>query len=578
MIKDKKKFITFFLISFAITAIVVCFSVFVLFRGIFYNAYRNKGNTLFEKGSYTAAIDNYETARGWKGKKQEIYLLLAKSYCAIENYDSAAEIIDLAIDKKITTADSGLEELYTMRIQIMSASGDLSGAVQYIDNISDQYLIKKIQDIRPADLSYTPTQGSYDKTLKMEITVREGETVYYTTDGTYPTKYSNLYVEPINIGNGKTNITAVSVNTKGLVSPLLSVTYTVTNENETVVFDDSKIEQMVRAELSKPIGNIRIKELQSITSLNSYTADGYIKTLSDLDLMPNLEMLILDGETNMLSISQISGKTKLTHLSLSNCELDSTEINVLGGLTALETLDLSENDLTSISVLSNLTSLRYLYLNSNSITDISALSGASELIMLDASNNFISEIPDLSASTKLETLVIAGNTVSDLGAVHNLTGLIYLNISSNNIKNAKTLSALTHLKSLYISFNPIANFDFLTSTTSLKELDVSETSFVSTKVLTNLSLTYFKADNTGISSLNDLANSKELTTLSIANTNVTDLSPILPANSLDYLDISHCKISDLSSLSQFPALYTLCATDVNVTGIQFMIPDIMIVQ
>lgn len=96
-----------------------------------------------------------------------------------------------------------------------------------------------------------------------------------------------------------------------LVSPLLSVTYNITNENQAVSFDDNKVEQMVRRALSKPSGVIRVKELEAVTDLSNEGIDGYVKTLSDLDMMPNLQSLILDGENMMMSVSQLSGKAKL---------------------------------------------------------------------------------------------------------------------------------------------------------------------------------------------------------------------------------------------------------------------------
>lgn len=578
MIKDKKKFIKIFVISFAVTAALTCFMLFVLFRGIFYNIYKSKGNTKYDSGSYSEAIKDYNTARSWKGKKQEIYLLLAKSYIAAEDYDSALGIIDEAIDKKITTAENGLEELYIMRIRIMTANGNLIGAVQYTDTLDDQYILKKIQSVRPGDLTYTPTQGSYDKTLKMEITVRDNETVYYTIDGSYPTKYSNIYVQPINIGIGTTTVNAVSVNSHGLVSPLLTVTYEITNENQTVSFDDEKIEAMVRMSLSKPVGKIRVKELESITELNNDGIDGYVRTLSDLDLMPNLEVLILDGETNILSLSQISGKTKLNYLSLANCNLDSTEIDAIGGLPALQSLYISNNSLTSLSALSNLTVLKEIDLSYNNITDISALTTLKELTYIDVSGNRINELPDLACGENLETLIFADNSVSDLSTVHNLKNLLYLDISNNSIRSAKNLSALTKLETLFMSDNPIANFDFLKSLTTLGALNVSNTSFVNTDVLSGLKLNYFYADNTGISDLSKLKNSETLVTLSIANTNVTDISPVKNFKILDYLNISNCSIDNLAPLSEMQELYTLCAAGIDLTGITFKNPDISIFE
>ncbi len=575
---NKKKFTTYFLISFAIAAVVTVFMLLVVFRGMFYNIYKSKGNSKLNAQQYTEAIEHFNSARKWKGKKQEIYLLLADAYAKAEDFDSAGDIIDEAIKKKITTKQNGLEDLYIMRIKVYTSAGKLSDAANYINSLNDQYILKKIQAKRPADLNYTPRQGSYDRTQKMTITVREGETVYYTTDGSYPTSFSNIYVEPITIANGLTRITAVSVNTEGLVSPVLTAEFNVTNDYEEVVFDDPKMELMVRASLEKPIGAIRVKELENVVTLSNAGIDGYLRTLSDLELMPNLKEFYLENETKLISMSQLSGRTELVSVSLVGCELDSSDINALGALTKLESVDLSNNSITSISVLANLPELKYVFLNHNNIEDISPLASMSKLLVVDISQNSVSELPDFSKASMLEGLYLAKNRVSDLSSIHTLPNLITLDISSNNVTNGKNIGKLTKLETLIVSNNNITNFDFLSNLTALCSLDVSNTAMVSTTSLSSLPLVVLNANNTGISTIKDVGKISTLTTLEIANTGVTSISPLADIPNLDYLDISGCAITDLDSLSDFKGLYTLRAIGVTLPQITYVNgDDVMVV-
>ena len=564
MIKINSKFIKIFAIAFAATAAVSVFMVLVVLRGMFSNIYISKGNKSFEAGRYDQAISAYNTAKSWKAKNQQVYLELAKTYAAMEDFESAGDIIETAIEKKITTKDTGLEQLYLMRIKVYSAAGQLEQAVNYTDGLDDQYLLKQVQAARPKDLTYSPTQGSYDKTLKMTIDVREGETVYYTTDGTAPTKYSTVYTNPINISNGTTKITAVSVDAEGLVSPLLNVSYTVTNENQEVEFDDPKIEQMVRKALSKPNGVVRVRELEGVTELSNDGVDGLIKTLSDLELMPNLEALYLDSETAMISISQISGKSKLKSLNLSNCELDSSEINALGSLSALELLDLTGNNISSISVLSNMPALKFVYLRDNYISDISALVTAKELTFLDVSKNNLKELPDFETGSKLQTLNVSQNNISDISTLHRLTELNYLDFSDNNVSNCKNLTTLTKLENLEIARNPISNFDFLESLTALRTINLNETMFINTKPVSKLNLTELYANDTAITTLRDFGNMKELLVLEVANTSVNNLSLIETLPMLDYLDVSGCPIRDFSPIINMSSLSILVAKNTSI--------------
>ena len=574
MFKTKKFWIAFG-ISFASAAAVTLFLLLVVFRGMFYNIYISKGDTRFEKGEYMRAADYYDTARSWKPKKQGAYLKIARACIAAEDFDAAGDIIDEAIKKKVKTRDSGLEDLYLMRIKVYSTAGKLNEAVNYIASLDDQYIRKKVELARPADLVYTPTQGSYDKSLKMSITVREGETVYYTTDGSYPTKFSNIYVDPINIGNGTTRITAVAVNAEGLVSPMLAVSYTVTNDYEEVVFDDEKMEKMVRKALSKPVGIIRVKELEGVTELSNDGIDGYLKTLSDLELMPNLTSFHIEGETKLISISQLSGRTALTSLTLASCDLDSTEINSLGSLTQLQSLDLTDNNITSISVLSNLPALKFAFLRKNGIEDIAPLSTLSNLLVLDVSENRISDISAL--PTSLEAVHLSKNLVSDLSGIHALSKLLTLDLSHNLVTDAKNIGKLSSLETLTLASNNITNFEFLSELVSLTSLDVSSTSFVSTRAIASLPLVSLVANNTGIITLSDISKMQTLTSLDIAHTDITDIKALKNLPALDYIDISGCEIEDVSVLGDFPALYTVWAKGLDLDGIEFVNEDVYVV-
>lgn len=577
MTQDKKQFLKKFFIAFGISFAVLLFVVFVLMRGMFCNAFIAKGEKSFNKADYDSAIEYFETAKSWKKKSQLAYLSLAKAYIAKEDYDTAGKLIDEAIQKKITTKEAGIEQLHIMRVKVYSASGKLADAVNYIDTLPDQYMRKKIQDARPENISYSPMQGSYDSMLKMTITVKEGETVYYTTDGSYPTKFSNMYTSPINIGNGTTKINAISVNSDGLVSPLLNITYEVTNDNEPVTFDDPKIEQMVRNALYKPRGVVLVKELASITTLTNEDADGLVRTLSDLDLMPNLEVLYLHGESNMMSISQLSGKSKLRELGLANCELDSEDINALGGLAALEDLDISGNKVSTISALSELTALRNVYLDGNRVSDLSPLSKSQNIETISAKGNTITAIPDFETAQQLKTLILANNRIDDLSTIHRLTALTYLDLSSNNIKNAKNLSALTNLDTLVLADNPITNFDFVKDFRRLTVLDVNSTDFISLSPLENLPLTTLDASNTGLASLSGIETLSKLTYLSIADTDVTDISLMPELKKLGYLDISYLKLKDPAPLFTMKELSTLVAAGHDFKGIAFANPDITVI-
>ena len=68
---------------------------------------------------------------------------------------------------------------------------------------------------RPAELSVNVNPGRYEDYKDIEIKTNDGSTVYFTTDGTEPTGYSNVYKKPIHLDNGNTTIKAFAINDKG---------------------------------------------------------------------------------------------------------------------------------------------------------------------------------------------------------------------------------------------------------------------------------------------------------------------------------------------------------------------------
>ena len=555
---NKKRFFMIFGIAFAAAAVVAVILLLVAFRGMFYNTYIKKGNEMFERGNYEKALKLYDTALGWKSSDATVYLKMAQTHIALDDYDTAAEILDDAIEKKVSGKNTGLEELHTTRIRIYTSTGRFVEAANYIATIDDQYIRKKIESARPNEPIYTPAPQKYENALKMVFTVQPGETIYYTTDGKEPTNTSSIYTTPINIPLGETTVQAIAVDANGLVSPKITATYIVDNAQEEVVFDDPKMEQMVRNALDTPYGTIRVKDLENVTELTNNDCNGLLTTLSDIELMPNLEELYLENETELDSISQISGRTKLKSLALVGCALGSDDINALSGLTELESLDLSDNSLTSVSALSGLKKLRYLFISKNNISDIYPLESLESVILVNASENNISEIPSFSLS--LESLYLSKNRIEDVSSLSTLRRLMILDLSYNSITKADSIERLEALEILTLSNNPdLSDFSFMSSLPALVSVDVSDTKFSTAKPLAKSTVVTFSADNTRLSSVSDLAKITALTSVSIANTPVKDIEPLAAVPALDYLDVSGCKIGDYTVLEDFEGLYTLRA-------------------
>ena len=71
----------------------------------------------------------------------------------------------------------------------------------------------------------TPSTGQYSTAMQISITVPEGYTAYYTTDGSTPTTESSLYTGPIEMPEGQTLFSAVLVSKTGKMTQITKRKY-----------------------------------------------------------------------------------------------------------------------------------------------------------------------------------------------------------------------------------------------------------------------------------------------------------------------------------------------------------------
>ena len=145
-------------------------------------------------------------------------------------------------------------------------------------------------------------------------------------------------------------------------------------------------------------------------------------------------------------------------LNLNEQSIRSLKTGDFNGLTALKTLNLSNNSISDISTLSGLTQLTHLDLSRNAITDISALSGMTAITTLSLDYNLIFDISALSTMPLMLSLNLRSNNVGDISALSGMTLMETLDLWSNRITDVSALSGMTSLSSLSVAWNPISDF------------------------------------------------------------------------------------------------------------------------
>ncbi len=540
---------------------LLCFLIFLIFlKGPFASMFTKQGNAALEAGNPEKAINRYSLALSLKKNREEIYLNYAEALAATKDYDGAIALLEQGIDRI-----AGAEDLYLLKVKVYVEAGRIGAAVDFLDDIDNSYINKKIQAKRPADLSYSPAQGKYSASQKVALMVREGETVYYTVNGEDPTLISAIYTEPITV-RGNTTVIAIAIDEEGLVSPRLTLNYEIDNANEPIEFEDAKVEQMVRMALGKTGGPLYAAQLVGVTSLSGEMAEGEIRTLADLEYLPALNSLYLIDELLIEDYSILARLPALTSLGLSGCALTETNLAQINACHQLTQLDLSNNQIASLDPINELIYLEYLNVSSNHLSAISAVDFPA-LLSLDLSHNWLSDLTGIENYQALTSLNISDNTVTDLTPVSKLKNLSELWMSNNTPSNVKKLSALKNLVMLDVSGCGLASLSVVNDFPALSSLlaNYNEIASLSTfkKQVQELQINY-----NPLVDLTPLAGQKELISLEAIGTQIKDVSCLTGLATLEVLDISDTPVADATMLKDCPALTALyCSENTSTAGL-----------
>ncbi len=478
----------------------------------------------FEKnGNLTAAVWFYDLAYQQSKDNDLVAIELADQFKNIGNYTKAEYTLSKAIE------DGGTVELYTALCKTYVEQNKLLDAVQMLDKITDPAMKQALDALRPATPVPSLEPGHYSQYLTVSVEAATGA-LYISTDKEYPSLQEDAYQEPVQLTLGDTTIWALSVADNGLVSPLGSFVYTVSGVIEPVTFQDPVMEAEIRALLkAEPEQVLMSNDLWAVTTL---AVPSGVTTLADLKWMPYLETLIMK-DTVIDSLSHLQGLGRLNTLGMENCVFPSKDLEYVGKLPALKTLQLSGCGLSSIKGLEHAVNLESLNLNNNTIRDISALTNMANLKNLAINHNALVSLDAIAQLTKLEGLDVSHNAIVSTAPLANLTGLAMLSVSGNGLMQLEGIENLTALHTFEAAENKLVDISVLAGCTQMQRLDVSNNTLLDISVVS------------GFSGLQELI---------FSHNEVASLPGFAPGCPLTKIDGSYNQLSSLDALSGLQAL------------------------
>ena len=265
-------------------------------------------------------------------------------------------------------------------------------------------------------------------------------------------------------------------------------------------------------------------------------------------LLSDLQMKYLDLSFNrIISLIGFEKFKLLEELNLSNNYIGDDQVNYLGSLSKLKTLNLSNNNLKNEEVkkiIYSIKSLQKINLSNNHIEQI-IFDKSNGLIELELDNNKLNYLSFKTNNKSFDYLMYLSANENKLQAIDNISNLInleYLSLSVNELKQIN-ISKLTKLKYLQIKSNLLENVIIYKSNQLLQFIDISFNNINNFTIMGEFSsLKNLILDNNKLSTINFEENK---------NININNNINNNKFKNLELLDISFNLISNIKFLFLF---------------------------
>ena len=520
------------------------------------------------KGNTSLSSWFYNLAYGFSGQDENVAIELANQYKASGNYTKAEVTLSKAI------RDGATKELYIALCKTYVEQDKILDAVSMLANIPNASIKAELEAMRPAAPQADYPSGYYSQYISVTLSSSEGTTLYYTTDGDYPSIADEPYSAPIELPLGESQVYAVSVADNGLVSPVTILGYTIGGVIEPVIFMDASMEQAIGAalgydqshvlytndlwqitELEVPSDAMTLEDLIYLTYLENLTVNGRnMSNLQDFAGLNHLKKLDLSGcRFPADSLKTIASLPHLKELNLSNCSLST--LSGLENAESLEILDISNNTIRNLEPLSNMSALSELYLQHNAVANLTVVGGLPELTVLDVSYNALTSIAPLTGNVRLTKLNASNNQIGDVSAAASLPMLAELNLDYNGLTDISGLSGCASLKTLTVSNNQLSSIDALSGMNTLERLDFSYNSVSSLPDFgANSAMQVIDGSYNALESIDSIAKMADISYIYMDYNKLTSVDALADCFHLVQVNVYGNEIPDVSALTEHDIL------------------------
>lgn len=170
---------------------------------------------------YDEAVAYLERALAIDPKQLDARFLLAKYY--YKNGQVQSAILDLHEMLKLGSDKN--QEIYELLISIYEEQKEYKKIGELLSTCELEGIVEAYTDYAALAPRFNIQEGVYDETLRITLESNTQGFIYYTLDGSTPTRNSMVYENPIILESGDYTIKAYFVNMYGAESEMITKTY-----------------------------------------------------------------------------------------------------------------------------------------------------------------------------------------------------------------------------------------------------------------------------------------------------------------------------------------------------------------
>lgn len=183
-------------------------------------------DTEFSNSNYEKSYEYVNRALELDSQDLDAMLLKSQIEVNLKKKEDAIETLN-----KVIGLDNSNVSAYGQLIKIYESSEDYDAIKELLSGCESSDVLTKYSAYICSEPVFSIPTGTYADTKVLVLYPKEdGDEIYYTTDGTEPTRESTLYTGSIKLEEGQTTVKAIAVNEKEIASDVVTREYTIAYE------------------------------------------------------------------------------------------------------------------------------------------------------------------------------------------------------------------------------------------------------------------------------------------------------------------------------------------------------------